>query len=380
MYHWYRNLAIAALIWGLSVPARAQEESYVLKRQIFKVALSSINFSPDGSLLLAGFTDGSFKILNPESFLPTLEVSNAHYKAVNAMDMPPKMDFILSAGHNTLKLWDRSGKYMFDLKAHATTIWNAEISQDGLWAVSSAMNKTFQLWDLPNHILLQGMRGHKDVCLAVSISPDMRMIASGSKDLSILIWDLETRKVISTMHGPTEDIYDVEFSPDSRLLVATSKDKSVRVYDVAGAKLLHLLKGHGEMVMEAEFSPDGKYLVTGSADHTVILWDVLSGEKIYQFFDLEATVMDLAYHPDGLSFYSITTAGDLTRWVVHPEIFVLKNYEEAYLKEFSDDPVFEPKQKGESKKAYEARQRQAEAKKEAIIERYYQQYLRERDR
>ena len=89
--------------------------------------------------------------------------------------------------------------------------------------------------------------------------------------------------------------------------------------------------------------------------------------------------MDLAYHPDGLSFYSITTAGDLTRWVVHPEIFVLKNYEEAYLKEFSDDPVFESKQKGESKKAYEARQRQAEAKKEAIIERYYQQYLRERD-
>ena len=378
MYHWYRNLAIVALIWGLSVPARAQEGNYVLKRQIFKVALSSINFSPDGSLLLAGFTDGSFKILNPESFLPTLEVSNAHYKAVNAIDMPPKMDFILSAGHNTLKMWDRSGKHMFDLKAHATTIWNAEISQDGHWAVSSAMNKTFQLWDLPNHILLQSMRGHKDVCLAVSISPDLRMIASGGKDLSINIWDLETQEVVSTLHGPTEDIYDLEFSPDSRLLVATSKDKSVRVYDVAEAKLVHLLKGHKALVMEAEFSPDGRYLVTGSADHSVILWDVKSGEKIYQFLDIEATVMDLVYHPDGLSFYSITQAGDLTRWSVHPEIFVLKNYEEAYLKELSDDLVFEPKQKGESKKDYEARQKQAKAKKEAIIERYYQQFLRER--
>lgn len=375
----YRNIVLAVLALGLSTLAGAQEESYILRRQFFKVPLSSINCSPDATLLLAGFTDGSFKIMDPESFLVTLEVANAHYKAVNAMDMPPKMDFFLSAGHNTIKFWDRSGKFMFDWKSHATTIWNAEISKDGKWAISSAMNKTFLLWDVFNKVLFEAMRAHEDVCMAVSISPDMHLIASGSNDLSIKIWDLETRKVISTLHGPTQDIYDVKFSPDSRLLVASSKDNSARVYDVAGAKLLHILKGHSEMVLEAEFSPDGRYLVTGSADRSVILWDVLKGEKIYQFLDIEATVMDLVYHPDGLSFYSISTAGDLTRWAVHPEIFVLKYYEEAYLKELSADPVFDAKRKGESKKDYEARQAEAESKKGGIIDRYYKEYLRKRD-
>jgi len=372
-------MAIMALIWGLGTLATAQEGSYILKQQLFKVPLSSINCSPDASLLLAGFSDGTFMLMDPDTFLPGLEVANAHYKAVNAMDMPPKMDLILTAGHNAIKLWDRKGNHLFDWNKHATTIWNAEISKDGLWAVSSAMNKTFLLWDVYNNILIEALRAHEDICMAISMSPDNRLIASGSNDLTIKLWDLETRKVGSTLHGPTQDIYDLEFSPDSRLLVACSKDKSARIYDVAGAKLLHILKGHSEMVMEAEFSPDGRYLITGSADRSIILWDVLNGEKIHQYFDIEGTVMDLVYYPNGLSFYSISMAGDLTRWAVHPEIFVLKYHEEAYLKELSADPIFEPKRKGESKKDYLARQKEAEVKKEGIIDRYYKEYLRERD-
>lgn len=375
----YRNIALAILVSGLSILAAAQEGSYILKRQIFDVALSSINFSPDGSLLLAGFSDGSFRIMDPDSFVPSLEVVDAHYKAVNAMDMPPKMDRILTAGHNSIKVWDRQGEHLFDWNKHATTIWNAEISKDGLWAVSSAYNKTFLLWDVYENKLVEALRGHEDICMAVSISPDAHLIASGSNDLSIKLWDLEGRKVISTLHGPAEDIYDLEFSPDGNLLVACSKDKSARIYDLEEEKLLHLLKGHQAMVLEAEFSPDGRYLVTASADYSMILWDVSSGEQIHHFLDIEGAVMDLAYHPDGLSIYSISTAGDLSRWTVHPEIFVLKYKEEAYLKELSADQVFEPKRKGESKKEYEARQKEAEAKKAGIIDRYYQEYLRERD-
>jgi WD40 repeat protein len=379
MHKFYRYIPIAVLVLGLTTVAAAQEGSYILRRQIFNVPLTSINCSPDGSLLLAGFDDGAFRIMDPESFELSLEVENAHYKAVNAMDMPPKMDFILSAGHNSIKLWDRKGKFLSEWKGHATTIWNVEISKDGKKAVSSAMNKTFLLWDVYEGVQIERMRAHEDVCMAVSISPDMRLIASGSNDLTIKIWDMETLQVISTLHGPTQDIYDLEFSPDSRLLVAASKDKSARLYDVAGAELLHILKGHSEMVLEAEFSPDGRYLVTASADRSLILWDVQKGEKIHQFLDNEQAVMDLVYHPDGHSIYSISYAGDLTRWAVHPEIFVLKHFEESYLKELSANSIFEAKRKGESKKEYLSRQQEAVTIKAEIIDRYYKLYLTERD-
>jgi len=145
------HLCTLALLLGMFQAGFAQEGSYILKRQLFKVPLTSVNISPDGKVLLAGFDDGSFRMLDPDSFLTLLEVKDAHDKAVNAMDMPPKMDFILTAGRNSIKLWDKDGNYLFAWKGHATTIWNAEISKDGKWAVSSAMNKTFLLWDVYNN-------------------------------------------------------------------------------------------------------------------------------------------------------------------------------------------------------------------------------------
>ncbi|MEA3461755.1 MAG: WD40 repeat domain-containing protein [Bacteroidota bacterium] len=370
------NILVALLlILGNPGTSLAQEGSHILKRQLFKVPLTSINISPDGLFLLAGFDDGSFRLLDPDSFEVKLEVEGAHYKAINAMDMPPKMDFILTAGGNQIKLWDRSGKYLFDWKGHATTIWNMEISSDGLWAVSSAMNKTFLLWDVYNSVIKEKMRGHEDVTMAVCISNDNHLIASGSNDQSLKIWNLETRQVISQLHGPAQDIYDVEFSPDNTLLVAASKDKSARLYDLKEEQLLHLLKGHQEMVLEAEFSPDGNCIVTASADKSIMLWDVETGERIHQFLDNEGAVMDLVFHPGGQSFYSISYAGDLTRWMMDHEIFVLKYYETPFREELAADPLFEPRQKGESKKDYQTRMEKAAVKKNEIIERFYQEYL-----
>ena len=377
----FRNrLLVYFLFLSYTSVSWAQEGSFILNRKIYKVPLSSINISPDGLLLLAGFDDGSFRLLDPDGFEPLVEVEQAHIKAVNAMDMPPKMDYILTAGHNRLKVWDRSGNFLGEWKGHATTIWNAEISKNGLWAVSSAINKTFLLWDAPSGELVEQMRGHEDVTMAVAISPDSRRIASGSNDLTIKIWDLETRQVISQLHGPTQDIYDVEFSPDGTLLAAASKDRSVRIYDLNEGKLFHLLKGHQDMVLESEFSPDGRFLVTASADQSVMLWDVRTGERIHQFLESDGAVMDLVFNPDGQSFYSISYGGDLTRWGLDPEIFVLHYFEGPYLEELAADPIFGPRQNGESKKDYQVRMEQAAAKKKEIVARYYLQYQDQRER
>ena len=90
-------------------------------------------------------------------------------------------------------------------------------------------------------------------------------------------------------------------------------------------------------------------------------------------------MLDVEFHPDGGSFYSISKAGYLTRWDLNPEIFVLRYYGTPYQEELSADPLFLPKQKGESKKNYQARQTEADQKKSEIIERYYQQYMQERE-
>ena len=370
---WLSNLLF------LTSTVSGQGEPYIIKRELYKPNLSSINISPDGRILMAGFNDGSFRLLDPQSFKNLLIVEDAHNKAVNAIEMPPKMDFILTAGHNTIKIWDLNGKQVTYWKSHATTIWNVDISNDGRYAVSSEFNKTFRLWDVYNSEIIEQMRGHEDVTMSVCISPDNRWIASGSNDLTVKIWDIETRQNLFTLHGPTMDIYDLAFSPDNRLLAVASKDQTVRIYNLEEQKLIHLLKGHRDFVMEIAFSPDGNYLVSGSADHSLILWDVERGEKIYAYLENEEALLDLVFHPDGGSFFSVSFAGDLTRWALDPEIFVVRYFEKPYHEEISGDHLFDPRTKGETKKEYLSRQQRAGKKRTEIVDRYYQQYLSERD-
>ena len=90
-------------------------------------------------------------------------------------------------------------------------------------------------------------------------------------------------------------------------------------------------------------------------------------------------MLDVKFHPDGSSFYSVSSQGELTRWEVNPEIFVLRYYDTPYQEELSADPLFEDKRKGESKKDYQLRQDEAAKKKVQIIDRYYQLYLQKRE-
>lgn len=106
-----RNRLIAALVLisGITNLVCSQEQTYILKRQQYKVPLTSINISHDGTILLAGFDNGSFCLLNPETFEVKLQVEDAHLKAVNAIDISPRMDVILTAGGNAINLWDING-------------------------------------------------------------------------------------------------------------------------------------------------------------------------------------------------------------------------------------------------------------------------------
>lgn len=360
-----------------SMSAFTQESSYILHREDFKPEITSISFSPDGKLLLAGKADGSFSVLDPISFEGSLEVKDAHTKAITAIDMSPKLDYYLTAGSTQIKTWNLDGTLKDILKGHATTIWNAEISADGKYAVSTGFNKTFLLWDMQESTINTKMRAHEDIVLAASISKNNKLIASGSNDKTVKIWDLEKKEVITTLHGPTADVYDLAFNPDASLVAVASAEKSIRIYKMDEESLLHVLKGHRDVVRKVDFSPNGRYLVSASEDHSMILWDAIKGEKIYHFTDNEGAIIDVHYHPDGFSVYSVSSEGELSQWDLHNEIFVQRYYDEAYNAELEGNPIFEARRKGEAKKDYEKRIQEADQLKTAILKGYYELYLQQ---
>ena len=99
------------------------------------------------------------------------------------------------------------------------------------------------------------------------------------------------------------------------------------------------------------------------------------GEQLHSYLDHQDAVVDLAFHPDGGSFYSVSLDGTLSRWEIHPEIFVLKYAEKDYREAMDADPVFAPRQSGESRREYQERLEEARVKRDSIVESLYKLYL-----
>jgi len=367
------SLSLFALFIALT--AKAQPADYIVRSIEYKTPVTAVSVSPDSLWILAGFEDGTLRILSITSGEELRTVENAADAAIYDIEMSPKMDVIFLAAGNRIMLYDTTGTHIINWSHHRNTMWSMDIDPSGKHIVSTEVNKTFQLIDVFEGTIKKSMQAHDDITLAVTFSPDGRKIVSGSNDNTVLLWDLESLEVTGKLHGGSGNIYDVEFSPDGKLVAAASQDKSVRIWNIAENKLVHLLKGHQDMVLEIEFSPDGRYLLSASFDQAIKLWDVETGEQLYAYLENKGSIPDIAFLPGGKSFVSAGMDGRLTTWELHPEIFVMKYFGEEYRKELSENPLFLPRQRGEKRADYELRQEEAAKVKEGIVQKYYALYL-----
>ena len=116
------------------------------------------------------------------------------------------------------------------------------------------------------------MTGHQQLINQVSFSPDTRLIASASFDKSIKVWNSRSGKYICTLRGHVGSVYQVTWSADSRLLLSGSKDTTLKIWDVVTRKLMFDLPGHADEVFAIDWSPDGERAASGSKDHVLRIW------------------------------------------------------------------------------------------------------------
>lgn len=334
-----------------------------------------MSVSPDDRWLLAGFENGAIRVFDIASMEEQFEIKEAGTEAVFDIEMTPKMDVIFVASGNRIALYDTLGTMINQWSHHRNTIWSMDISPDGKWVASTETNRTFHLTEVYQGTATP-MRAHEDITLAVEFSSDGKMVASGSNDKTVLLWDVASQEVTQTLRGISDVIYDVSLSPNDSLVAACSKDGTVRVWNISDKKLKYLLDGHQDRVFEIEFSPDGKYLLSGSADMGIKLWDMRTGEQLYAYLENESSIADLVFLPGGSAFASAGMDGNLTVWGIDPEIFVMKYFSEEY-DEALEDPVFEPRRKGERRSDFKERKMRAKGEKEKIIEGLFERYKEE---
>ena len=158
-------------------------------------------------------------------------------------------------------------------------------------------NGTIQLWDVATRKKLSTLRGHVDLplqpldkpvrrmfkknrVLAVAFSPDGTRLASGSTDMTVRLSDTTGDRDSMTLQKHTGPTNVLAFSPDGKMLASGSTDKTVQLWDTATGEPLATLTGHKNGIAALAFSPDGNTLVSGSTDGTIRFWHIPTGAPV----------------------------------------------------------------------------------------------------
>ena len=312
--------------------------------------LSSIDFTPDGKQLVAGFYDGSLGLLDLAAGREVYHFK-AHQQRVFTVAVSPDGQQFISGGNDRVaRLWAlSSGKEIGALSKTIHLPQNSLFSPDGRLVVMSGGGLT-TAWEAgsgkeltrldhkgrrmvftpDSRTLIIGgedaerqteitfldtatwqetgvLRGHGNWILSLALTPDGQRLASGSLDRTVKLWNLNRANEAPFLNDPRTrgHFTQVVMTPDGKRLLIGDWKQSASVWDVATVKELMTLEGHApppnNLVGHAfpvAVSADGKWYATGGVDAQVKIWEAAT-EKEHKRFKAPASVTALGFAPRG---------------------------------------------------------------------------------
>ena len=311
------------------------------KARFGKGGITTIQFSPDGTLLAVGSHIGVW----------LYDVETGEEKSLfaggmcDALRFSPDGRFLTASSEDTrIQLWEIATERevpLIDLYGAASVL---RFSSDGKTLIGltgsghaaitrlNIENGKGKTKHLKTGLFGIGLFSSEDFDGVYAMTSDK--IALGKRNGMIQLWDVATRRELLTLRGhgdlplqlldeprhqrlPFKNwVLAVAFSPDGTRLASGGADNTVRLWDTTGDRDSMTLQKHTGSANVLAFSPDGKMLASGSTDKTVQLWDTTTGEPLATLTDHLNGIAALAFSPDGNTLASGSTDGTIRFWDV----------------------------------------------------------------
>jgi len=141
-----------------SVAQKSESAKYTTTSTVW-----ALEFSPDGTMLLAGDDLGRVRVYDAQSMV-SLRDMEGHSGKVSALAFSPDGKLMISCGKDaTLRVWDTATWTHRILTGHKQWVNTAAISADGTLALSGSDDNTVRVWNIADGKMLYVGRMSKEV-------------------------------------------------------------------------------------------------------------------------------------------------------------------------------------------------------------------------
>lgn len=344
-----------------------------------KDSVTSVAFSPSGTLIASSSCDRTVRVWNARSGASILPPLKGHDGGVWCVAFSPDGTRIAS-GSFDIRLWDvtTGAEAIPPFYAHKNAVTSVAFSPDGVRLVSSSYDTTIRVWNiLAGGALLPPLTGHTMPVQSVAFSPDGNRLLSTSDDGFFILWDASTGARINHILRREDAVFpirSVALSPDG-LHFASSGSRFLHIWDSItdtpipikrlSPKWKRLTdapdtpdtrdtqdtpdtprpqkwKAHSDSVRSVAFSKSGRRIASGSLDRTVRIWEANSSGNISTALRGHGDgVLSVAFSQDESRLASSSDDNTIRVWDVNSSVVDIPDLEDHTYKilsmEFSSD-------------------------------------------
>ncbi|RXK40353.1 transcription initiation factor TFIID subunit 5 [Tremella mesenterica] len=269
---------------------------------------SSIEFSPDSSLMAAGSPESCIRLWNlkgeklkaksvdplsgslvEDEGLPMRKLIG-HSGPVYSLSFDPlngsasSPSSLLSASQDgTVRLWSLDTyTNLVAYRGHGRDpVWDVEWGPMGVYFATASRDRTARLWCSDRVSPVRMYTGHLSDVNCVKFHPNSLYLSTGSNDASCRLWDVQRGACIRLFLGHVDAVTTLAISPDGKMLASAGLDSNIWLWDLGSSRPIKTMTGHRGPISSLTFSSESSMLVSGSLDCTVRCWDVKSagGER-----------------------------------------------------------------------------------------------------
>ncbi len=244
-------------------------------RMPFSYQYRSLNFSPDGSRIIAD-EDGSVWDAKSGEPVPALQPKNGWWATSFSRDGKRILAESIRSERRVLDAF--SGQPVtesYPERGHA----QSEVSPDGNRVMY--LMEDGHLWMLDTRPATEPSRlfGEAQSIASARISPNGRLLATVTTN-AVTLWDVEsgTSSVLATEKSGKAK---AEFSTDGEQLIVVSGAKTAQVWNVRTRQRLTPPRSFGAATKLLVVSPDGKWIATVTTNQILAVVNALTGEEVW---------------------------------------------------------------------------------------------------